>query len=87
MFNTANRSAGVAVKFSPAVKNYPPPVTFTVCIILCVYRAELILGRYFTYRIRIPVTVLQYQFIKVRIKYINVPMDAHGQLPVGSWFR
>ena len=29
-------------------------------------------------------TVLQYQFIKVRIKYINVPMDAHGQLPVDS---
>ena len=35
---------------------------FTVCIIRCVYLAELILGRSFTYRIRIP--VLQYKFIK-----------------------
>ena len=43
---------------------------FTVCFIRCVYRAELILGREFTYRIRIP--VLQYQFIKVRLRYINV---------------
>ena len=29
----------------PAVKNYPPSRYFTVCIIRCVYRAELILGR------------------------------------------
>ena len=56
---------------------------FTVCIIRCVYRAELILGRLFTYRIRIPV-LQYYQFIKVRLRYINVRMDAHGQLPVGS---
>ena len=55
---------------------------FTVCIIRCVYRAELLLGRQFTYRI----PVLQYQFIKVRLRYINVPrtpMDS-GQLQVGS---
>ena len=40
---------------------------FTVCIIRCVYRGELILGRLFTYRIRIPV-LQQYQFIKREIK-------------------
>ena len=43
---------------------------FTVCIIRCVYRAELILDRWFTHRIR---TVLQYKLIKVRLRYINVP--------------
>ena len=72
---------GVAVIFS-TVKNYHPPVTLIVCIIRCVYRAELILGRLFTYRIRIP--DLKYQFIKVRLRYINVHMDGHGQLSVGS---
>ena len=64
---------------------------FTVCIIRCVYRAELILGRWFTHRIRIP--VLQYKFIKVRLRYINVPRATwtamelariHSQLQVSS---
>ena len=30
------------------------------------------------------VTHINNQLIKVRLRYINVPMDAHGQLPVGS---
>ena len=47
---------------------------FTVCIIRCAYRAELILGTQFTYRIRIP--VLKYQFIKVGLRYLNVTRAA-----------
>ena len=37
-----------SAKMYPAAKNYPPPVTspsVRLCIIRCVYRAELILGR------------------------------------------
>ena len=53
-----------------------------VSITGCAYRAELILGRYFTYssycmRMR----VLKYHFIKMRFRYINVPwtlMDTDG---------
>ena len=56
---------------------------FTVCIIRCVYRAELILRRYLTYRIRN--AVLEYQFIKgtfmshecTRDQYIQ-RTNAHG---------
>ena len=52
--------------------------TFPVCsMIRCVYRAELILGRYFTYCLR--KLVLKYELIKVR--YLNVPwtpIDSDG---------
>ena len=40
---------------------------------------------YLAYRIRVP--VLQYKLIKVRLRYIDVPMDSRGQLPVASLFR
>ena len=52
---------------------------FTVCSIRCAYRAELILGRLFTYCLRKP--VIKYQLIKVRLRYLNVPctpMDSDG---------
>ena len=65
--------------FSETVDNR----VFTVCIIRCVpYFAELILGRHFTYRKRIP--VLQYQFIKVRLRYINVPWTLLLNIVQGS---
>ena len=50
-----------------------------VSITGCAYRAELILGRYFTYCMRM--RVLKYQFIKMRFRYIYVPwtlMDTDG---------
>ena len=87
MFNTANSNAGVAVKnLSGREKLSASRDFYRLYYPLCVSR-RIDTWQILYYRIRIPVTVLQYQFIKVRIKYINVPIDAHGQLPVAGWFR